>query len=162
MNVDVEGLRSTIRDLRQQVARQQIVGLDEDIDRLERIAADAEHQPRKGADSADGDMNLPPGISVPRPDAVAEYLRAHPDTVDVVREVAAALVDEFKHERSSIELSAEGDDYIDETDLVFNVRVAMYDDSFVDRLHRVEERFDDRLTHTTGSVYVTTDHVPAE
>lgn len=63
---------------------------------------------------------------------------------------------------TTIVLSAEDDDYIDETDLVFTVRVVTYDDQFMGRLHRVEERFADRLSHVSGSVYVTTDHVPAE
>lgn len=150
MSIDVEGLRRTIRNIEEQMKH-----LGEEVVRLRRIADDAEAQLPNGAG-----LKLPPEIVVPRPDAVEEYLQAHPDSADVIREFAAALVDEFRRDRSAIVLDAEDDDYIDEKDLVFTVRVATYDDSFMDRLHAVEERFDDRLAQTSGSVYATTDYIP--
>ena len=157
MSVDVQGLRSTIRSI-----RQQLVGLEEDVARLEQIADGAEAPSPDAPVSATPELGLPPEIVVPRPDAVAAYLRAHPDTVDVVRELASALIHEFRNQRSAIMLDTEQDAYVDEVDLVFNVRVAAYDQALMDRLHCVEERFDDRLARSSGSVYVTTDHVPVE
>ena len=162
MSIDVEGLRSTIRNIKQEIEKRQIVGLEEDVARLQQIADEAEVQSEGDPFPFANGVNLPREIFVPHPDAVAEYLRAHPDIVGIVHDLAAGLLEEFKHERLAIMLNAESDDYIDETDLVFNVRVGTYDDSFIDRLHRVESRFDDRLSRASGNVYVTTDHVSAE
>ena len=160
MSVDVEGLRSTIRNIKQQIARQGIVGLDDDVDRLERIATDAEAQSSDAADSATCVFNLPPEIVVARPDAVNEYVRAHPKLADLVRDMAAALVDEFRGERSEIELALYQDPEIDDRQLTFYVRLPEYDDSLVPRLEAVSEQVDSRFPPTPEWVLVTTDYHP--
>lgn len=111
--------------------------------------------------SVSAGLSLPPEVVVPRPDAVAEYLRAHPDVTAIVGEMAAAVVQELRGERSEIVLEVANDDYVDETYLVFNVRLPTYDERFVERLDSVVEPFDDRFAVTDGWVLVTTDFVPA-
>lgn len=162
MSIDVQGLRSTIRNIKQEIARQQIVGLDEEIDRLERIADDAEHRSRNGADSATCDLNLPPEIVAPRPDAVNEYVRAHLELADLVRDMAAALVEEFRGERSQIELDLYQDPEIDDRYLTLIVRLPEYDDSLMPRIKAVTRPFDDRRAKTDGWILITSDYEPIE
>ena len=107
-------------------------------------------------------QDLPSAVVMESPAAIDEYLWSHPDVADVVRDMAVALIDEFRGEPSKILLSVEVDDYVDASNLVFIVRVATYDDRLVDRLERVAARFDDRLTRSSGWVYATTDHAPLE
>ena len=160
MSVDVQGLRSTIRDIKQRIARQQIVGLEEDVARLEQIADDAERQSSAGAGSATPSLELPAEIVVPRPDEVSAYVRAHPELADLVRDMAAALVEEFRGERSEIELDLYQDPESDERQLTFYVRLPEYDDSLLPRIHAVSEQVDSRYPPTPDWVLVTTDYRP--
>src|SRR4051794_37854604 len=89
-------------------------------------------------------LALPPEVVVPHPDALAGYLRAHRDLVDVVNGMAVALVEEFRGERSKLELIVDEDDYVDERLLVFNARAATYDQHFMDRPDSVYACFNDR------------------
>jgi hypothetical protein len=157
MSVDVKGLRNVIRDIKLQIGR-----LKADVAFLHRVAGDAESQAPATKGTFLGNLGLPSAIVIDVPAAIDEYLWAHSDVADVVRDMAVALVDEFSGEPSTIVLTLEVDDYVDASNLVFIVRVAAYDEPFLDRLDRVAERFDDRLTRSSGWVYPTTDHVPVE
>jgi hypothetical protein len=110
------------------------------------------------AEAADAiEMVLPPTVRVPRPAVVAAYLREHPDMVDIVNGLAAALAQEFKDEPAQIQLDVCVDDYVDERELIFNVRLANYGDSIIERLERASVPFDDQLSHASGWVVATTD-----
>lgn len=157
MSVDIKGLRNAIRDIKQQINR-----LKADVTLLNRVADDAESQAPSVDVHSTSSQDLPSAVVVESPTAIDEYLWAHPDVADVVRDMAVALVDEFSGEPSTIVLTVEVDDDVDASNLVFIVRVATYDDRFVDRLERVAARFDDRLTRSSGWVYTTTDHASLE
>lgn len=104
---------------------------------------------------------LPPEVRVPRPAVVAACLRDHPDVAGTVGEMAAAVVVELQGERSEIELDLYEDPEIDDYRyLTFYVRVPEYDGTLLDRLDTVAEQFDDRFTHTSDMVLITTDHRP--
>ncbi len=162
MSVDVEGLRSTIQSIRQQIARQGIVGLDDDVVRLEQIADAAEAEPPDAADSAATELSLPSEIVVPRPDAVNQYVRAYPELADLARDMATALVEEFRGERSEIELDLYQDPEIDDRYLVFYVRLPEYDDSLMPRIRTISEQVDSRVPPTPEWVHVSTDYRPAQ
>jgi len=162
MSVDIEGLRSTIRSIKQQIVKQQIVGLDEDIVRLERIADEAETRPPDGAGSVVPCLNLPAEILVPWPDGVNAYVRAHPELADLVRDMAATLVEEFRNGRSEIELDLYQDPEIDDRYLVLYVRLPEYDGSLMPRIKAVTTRFDDRRAKMDGRILITSDYEPTE
>src|SRR5439155_21043302 len=101
--------------------------VEADVARLRKLI-DAQAE----AEAADAiELALPPEISVPRPSVVAAYVAKHPEMLDIVKDLAVSLVREFEHEPAQIELDVCVDDYIDERDLVFNVRVAKYDQSLM-------------------------------
>jgi hypothetical protein len=108
------------------------------------------------------ELKLPPEIKLPRREVVATYLGRHRDMLDIVSKFGVALADEFKHDCARIELDVQEDDYIDEQDLVFNVRVATYDESLMQRIDRVSDPFDDVLSRASGWVVATTDYGPVE
>src|SRR5687768_709537 len=105
MSIDVEGLRSTIRSIRHHIARQQIVGLEEDVARLQQIAENAEGGSRSSADP-DHDLGvaLPSVVRVSNPHEISAYLSRHPDMTRLVEEAALQLAEEFRGDRSEIEL----------------------------------------------------------
>ncbi len=150
MTLDVQGLRDDVHRLVEQAAK-----IQRTIDEV----ANGEAAP--AADEADSTLsrrlNLPPEIVVSDPSAVASYLADHPDLIDIIGEFASALVEEFRGERSEIRLDVKVDDYSDERDIGFNVRVSSYDESFIDRLDRLSELFDDRFIGRSGWVFSTTD-----
>jgi len=148
MTLDTSDLRSTIEALEEQVAR------------LRQIADAAESQSSRVADLAAVGLTLPPEVIVTRPDEIAQYLRKHPDLTAVVGEMAAALVEEFRGERSEIEVVLYQDPEIDDRYLTLYVRVPNYDDTLVPRLDAVWERVDSGYPPTPEWVQVTTDHRP--
>ena len=83
-----------------------IATLEDEAARLRRVAAAAEAQGASATDLTSLGLTLPPEVVAPCPGAVAAYLRAYPDLVPLVGEMAAALVDEFRSTRSEIELRA--------------------------------------------------------
>jgi hypothetical protein len=154
MTLDVRGLKSAVSRLLDDAA---------EIQRIVAASAAESGQIGEGdqvTPTETIDLGLPAEIIVPRPDAVAEYLRAHPDLVAVVREMAAALVKEFRGEPSEIELALYQDPEIDERYLTYYVRVPEYDDSLMPRIRAVSEQVDSRYPPTPEWVLVTTDHRP--
>jgi hypothetical protein len=150
MTLDTSDLRSTIAALEEQVAR------------LRRIADEAEAESAQGVDLASLDLALPPEIVVTRPGEIVIYLRQHPDLIPIVGELAAALVEEFRGERSEIEFALYLDPEIDEQYLVLYVRLPEYDDGFIRRLKAVLRPFDDRRAKVDGWLVVTSDFEPTE
>ena len=148
MTVDLPGLRSELRHLESRVAE------------LRRIVHAAEQQEIAATGQADPGVPLPPEIVVPRPGAVADYLRARPDLAQIVAEMARALLQEFANEPSQIELDVYQDPEIDDRYLVYYVRLPEYDEGFVDRLERVSAQFDGRSGTVDDWVLVTTDYHP--
>lgn len=97
---------------------------------------------------------------MPRSDIVAGYLVAHPDLTELVGEMAAALVEEFRGERSELELTLYQDPEIEDQYLVYYVRVAEYDDSLMPRLRAATAPFLERRGQTDGWVLATTEYEP--
>jgi hypothetical protein len=158
MSIDVEGLRSTIRKIKRQIARRHIVGLDEDVIRLEQIAAAAEAKSPNGGGLPAAGLKLPPEIVVPHPDVIAEYLSGRPGLANQVQTMAAALLEDFRNDRSEIELVVYQDPEIDDRQLTFYVRLAEYDDSLMPRLHTVVEQVERQFPPSSDWILVTTDH----
>ena len=172
MSVDIEDLRSTIRSIKQKIVKQQIAGLDEDVDRLEQIADRVEGTTGSTTDhlTAVGVMApvrgvvvpaLPPGVRVRDPHEIVTYLNLHPDMTGVVARAASALVDEFRGERSEIELVLYRDPEIEDRTLTFYVRVLDYE-HLVERLSTVLDRLDDTLAQGSEMLLITTDYRPIE
>jgi len=157
MSVDVEGLRRTIRNIEEQMKH-----LGEEVDRLRRIADDAEAQSANGVGLPAAGLDLPREIVVPHPEAVAEYIGADQQLTLLVQDMATALVGEFRGERSEIELDLYQDPEIEDHFLVLYVRAPEYEDGFMDRLDSVAERFNDRRSQSDGWVLVTSDFEPIE
>jgi hypothetical protein len=162
MTLDVQDLQNAVNRLVDQAAQIQRI-LDQ------AAASGSATSESNGSDEADratspesANLDLPPEIVVPRPAVVAEYLGTHPDLVQIVRDMAAALVEEFGNERSEIELALYQDPEIDDRYLTFYVRIPIYDDTLMPRLEAVSERFDDRRSRGDGWVLITTDHEPIE
>jgi len=153
MSIDVDGLRRTIRNIEEQLKH-----LGEEVVRLRRIADDAEAQSSNGAGLPAAGLSLPPEVVVPRPDEVDDFVRAHPELSDRLREMAAALLEEFRGDRSEIELVVYQDPEIDDRQLTFYVRLAEYDDSLLPRLHTVIEQVERRFPSSSDWILVTTDH----
>src|SRR5438067_1686782 len=137
--------------------------LEDDVAQLRRLAnAAADGGASSNGDLSDVGLTLPPEIVVRDPNAVATYLSAHPNLTELVGEKAAALVEEFRGERSEIELVLYQDPEIDDRQLTFYVRVPDYDDSLMPRLDAVWEQVDGRYPPTHDWVLVTTDHRPIQ
>lgn len=167
MSVDVHGLRSTIRDMQQQIA-----GLERDVARLQQIADNAEGVTRSSADPGH-DLGVPaPGLdgigpalpSVVRvrdPHEIAAYLSRHPDMTRLVAEAAVELADEFRGDRSEIELVLYRDPEIEDRTLTFYVRVPDYE-HLKERLDTVLDRLDDTLEQGSEMILITSDYRPIE
>ena len=148
MTIDTSDLRSTISALEDQVAR------------LRRIADAADAHTIPVTDPASVGLAVPPDIIVRRLEEIVGYVRAHPHLKDLVTEMAAALVDEFRGERSEIELVLYQDPEIDDRQLTFYVRLPEYDDSLMPRIRAVSEHVDNRFPPGPDWVHVTTDFHP--
>jgi hypothetical protein len=150
MTLDVQGLQGRVRRL------------VEEASEIQRILDEAATTETTGAvDTGLGaSLGLPSEILVPDPSVVVTYLGAHPDLIDIVRDLAATLVHEFRDERSEIELSVYEDPEIDDRSLTFYVRLPEYDESLMPRLDAVTEKFDERFTNSDDFVLVTTDYYP--
>lgn len=147
MTVDLSELHRTIRRLQDDVAHlSEVAAAIEEVDAIS----------SEGGPPEPG-VELPSEIVVPDPKSVATYLRAHADLVPIVRDLAVALVEEFRSEPAEIELSVYQDPEIDDPHLVFDVRLSRYDESFVPRLRAASEPFDRRRSTTDGWVIVSTD-----
>ena len=155
MNVDVEGLRSTIRNIEEQMKH-----LGEEVVRLRRIADDADAQSPHGAGLSASGLNLPPEIVVRRPDEIDTFVRAHPELSDRLRAMAAALVEEFRAEHSEIKLAIYQDPETDDRQLTLYVRQLVYDDALIPRIEAVSDRVDSQFPPTPEWILVTTDYHP--
>lgn len=140
--------------------RERSAQLENEAALLRRIADETERAQGSGSPLAELGLTLPPSILVPDPGAVAGYLRVYPDLVPVVRDMATALVKEFRSEPSEIELTINHDPEFYDPYVKFYVRVARYDRSLMPRLERIARRFDDRRRASGGWVLITTDHKP--
>ena len=108
---------------------------------------------RRPGSSALSGLSLPAEIVVRDPGAVAAYVRVHPDLASVVSEMAAALVSEFRGERSEIGLVLYRDPEIDDRQLTLYVRVPEYGEMLMPRLDAVWERVDSRFPPTPDWVF---------
>jgi hypothetical protein len=135
-----------------------ITTLEDEAARLRRVAAEA----ATATDLAGVGLALPPEVVVSYPNAIVAYLGAHPDLVPLVGEMATALVNEFRGERSQIELALYQDPETDDRQLTFYVRLPAYDATLVPRLHAISERVDSRFPPTPEWVLVTTDYGPIQ
>jgi hypothetical protein len=155
MSLDLSELQRTIFGIESRMSR-----LRDDVHRLRRVADAAALQSPAALDLARASLPLHPEIVVRRPDEVVGYLHAHPDLKEIVEEMSAALIEEFRGESSQVELAVYQDPEIEERELTFYVRLAHYDDTLMPRIHRVSERFDDRFPRASGNVCITTDYAP--
>ncbi|HZO28925.1 MAG TPA: hypothetical protein VFH48_23375 [Chloroflexota bacterium] len=135
-----------------------ITTLEAEAARLRRVAAEA----ATVADLMSVGLTLPSEVVVACPGIIVEYLRAHPDLVPLVGEMATALVDEFRGEHSQIELVLYQDPEIDDRQLTFYVRLPLYNATLIPRLHAVSERVDSLFPPTPDWVLVTTDYRPIQ
>jgi hypothetical protein len=139
-----------------------IATLEDEAARLRRVAAGTEVEAATTADLTRVGLTLPPDVIVPKPADIESYLRVHPDLVRIVREMAVALVEEFRSERSEIELALYQDPEIDDRYLTFNVRLPTYDEMVIPRLRSVWEQVDRRFPPAPEWVQVTTDYRPIQ
>jgi hypothetical protein len=156
MTLDLVDLQEALFRLEADMSR-----VREDVARLRRFAdtaAESDLLPSSDFDKLG--IVLPHEIRVRRPDVVAGYVAAHPDVKDLVADMAAALVEELRSERSEIELALYQDPEIDDQQLTFYVRVSEYDDSFMERIDAVSERVESGRPPTLDWVLVTTDFRP--
>lgn len=148
MTIDVQGLRSTLRQLKEDVAV-----LHRRVEAVEQQLADAS--------PADPGVQLPPEITVPKPAAVAAFLHGRPQLAEIVVDMAPALLAEFANEPSQVALEVYEDPEIEDyRHLVYYVRLPDYEDSIMDRLDRVAEAFEARTGESGEWVLITTDYHP--
>ena len=156
MTLDLAELQGALLKLEQDMGR-----VREDIAQIRRFAnAAAKSDLLPEADLRALGLTLPREILVRRTDVVAGYLAAHPDLTELVGEVAAALVEEFRGERSEIEPPLYQDPEIEDQYLAYYVRVPRYDDSLLPRIRAVSEKVDNRFPLGPNWVHVTTDSRP--
>jgi hypothetical protein len=143
--------------------------MQEDLAQIRRIAeARSSSEPvtlaaqGSGANPSGIGLVLPPEVIVHDPAEVESYLDEHPELTAVVSEMAAALVQEFRDERSEIELVRYQDPEIDDHYLAFYVRLPIYGEQFIPRIKSVMRAFDDRRAGSDGWVVVTSDFEPVE
>jgi hypothetical protein len=159
MSLDTSDVQGVIRKIESDMRR-----LQADVEQLRRTvdATEAEQRaPTAGALSEIG-VTLPSEIVIQKPSEAVNYLRAHPDLMDVVEAMATALVEEFKEERHEIELVVYQDPEIEDRQLTFFVRVMDYDDAFGSRMNAVWESVDRRHAPTPDWILVTTDFRPVQ
>ena len=159
MTLDTSDLQGAIRKIESDMRR-----LQSDVEQLKRVADTVAtgDVPFSAGSLSEVGLTLPSDMVVRKPAEIAAYLREHPDLTEIVGEMAAALVEEFRGERSEIELVLYQDPEIDDRQLTIYVRVPEYDDSLMPRIDAVSERFDERLTHTSDLILITTDYHPVE
>lgn len=156
MAVDLVDLQEALFRLEADMGR-----VRDDVARLRRFADTAAASDLLPSSDFDRlGITLPPAIRVRRPDVVAGYIAAHPDLKQQVVEMAAALVEEFRGERSEIELALYQDPEIDDQHLTLYVRVPQYDDAFMERIEAVSERVESGLPPSSEWVLATTDFHP--
>jgi len=144
----VQGLRSTLRQLKDDVAV-----LHRRVEAVEQQLADV--------NPGDLGVQLPAEIVVPRTSAVAAFLDGRPLLAQIVSEMAPAILREFAGEPSEVVLDVYEDPEIDDYRyLVYYVRLPDYDVSIMDRLDRVAEPFEARTGESGEWVLITTDYHP--
>jgi hypothetical protein len=157
MSLDTSDVQSAIRKIESDMRR-----LQADVEQLRRTVDASEVSGMGLPQDAPTDLglNLPAEIVVKQPGEIAQYLRTRPTLTRIVSDMAIALVEEFRGERSEIELAVYQDPEIDDHYLIYYVRVPQYDDTFAPRLHGVWARVDSRCSPSREWIQVSTDYQP--
>jgi hypothetical protein len=157
MSLDTSDVQGAIRKIESDMRR-----LQADVDQLRRTvsASEVPAMPLPEGTLTDLGLNLPAEIIVKQPNEIVQYLRAHPTLTKVAVEMAAALVEEFRGERSEIELGVYQDPEIDDRYLIYYVRLSEYDEGFAPRLDALWERVDSRFPASGEWIQVSTDYQP--
>ena len=91
------------------------------------------------------------------PSKVRNFLYSHPDIAGLANIVSEKVYDNFDI-GVQLSLEIEDDDVPNSEYLVLNVRVPEYDNSVMDRIRKIRERYYDSLDDMSGWFLLTTDY----
>jgi hypothetical protein len=102
-----------------------------------------------------------PEVLVPNPAEVQDYLAAHPDMVELVERVSAAVARRFAG-RAQVSLELYRDPEIDDEYVTLCVRQDPYDEDIMDQIDEAAGDYPAELAELSGWFLVTTDFEPPQ
>lgn len=101
------------------------------------------------------------GVLVPNPILVNRYLSKHYDIIELIEKVVWKVREAFG-EQIILSLEMYSDPEIEDSYLVFYVRMPIYDDNIMDKIEAVNSTFEERLTNKSGWFIIATDFNPLQ